>query len=72
VTFQRRRREKRGSLSVLDTIPGIGPKRKKQLLTRFKGLKHLSAASVEDLVSMPGITEKLAKQILARVKAETP
>lgn len=72
ITFQRRRREKRGSLSVLDTIPGIGPKRKKQLLIRFKGLKHLSSASVEDLMSMPGITEKLAHRILARVKAETP
>jgi excinuclease ABC subunit C len=67
VTFQRRRREKRGSLSVFDTIPGIGPKRKKLLLNRFKGLENLKTASLADLTALTGITEDLAKQILDRI-----
>jgi excinuclease ABC subunit C len=70
VTFQRKRRKKRGSLSVFDAIPGVGPKRKKMLLQRFKGLENLKAATVDELTSLPGITEKLAEQILVRVKAE--
>jgi excinuclease ABC subunit C len=70
VTFQRKRRKKRSRLSVFDAIPGVGPKRKKLLLQRFKGLENLKAASVDELTSLPGITEKLAEQILARVKAE--
>ena len=40
VTFQRARREKRAGLSVLDGIPGIGPKKKQVLLTHLKGLKR--------------------------------
>jgi excinuclease ABC subunit C len=68
ITFQRRRREKRGRLSVLDAIPGVGPKRKKQLLIRFNGLKNLKNASMDDLTALPGITEKLAQQILERVR----
>lgn len=70
VTFQRKRRKKRSRLSMFDAIPGVGPKRKKLLLQRFKGLQNLKAASVDELTSLPGITEKLAEQILARVKAE--
>ena len=70
VTFQRKRRKKRGSLSVFDAIPGVGPKRKKMLLQRFKGLENLKAASMDELTSLPGITEKLAEQILTRVRTE--
>jgi excinuclease ABC subunit C len=70
ITFQRRRRENRGSRSVLDAIPGIGPKRKKLLLNRFNGLKNLKKASVNDLTVLSGISEKLAKQILEQVREQ--
>jgi len=70
ITFQRRRREKRGRLSVLDTIPGVGPKRRKLLLNRFKGLENLKNASVNELTELSGITEKLAQQILERIRAD--
>jgi excinuclease ABC subunit C len=70
ITFQRKRREKRGRLSVLDTIPGVGPKRKKLLLNRFKGLENLKNASVNELTALSGITEKLAQQILERIRAD--
>lgn len=70
ITFQRRRREKRGRLSVLDTIPGVGPKRRKLLLNRFKGLENLKKATVNELTVLSGITEKLARQILERIRAD--
>ena len=72
VTFQRSRREKRGSLSVFDTVPGIGPKKKKLLLRRFKGLENLKNATVGELTALPGITEDLAGRLLERVNADLP
>jgi excinuclease ABC subunit C len=72
VTFQRSRREKRGGLSVFDTVPGIGPKKKKLLLHRFKGLENLKNATVDELTALPGITEELAGRLLERVNADLP
>ena len=69
ITFQRKRREKRGGLSFFDSIPGIGPKRKKMLLTRFKGLRNMESASLEELSSLPGISKELAARILKEVTA---
>jgi excinuclease ABC subunit C len=70
VTFQRKRREKRGSLSVFDGIPGIGPGKKKLLLHRFKGLENLKNASVGELSALPGISDNLAKQVLDKIRME--
>ena len=69
ITFQRRRREKRGSLSVLDHIPGIGPKKKKMLLTRFKGVENIKKQTSETLTELPGITGDLAETILAALNS---
>lgn len=64
VTFQRNRREKRAGLSVLDGIPGIGPKKKKVLLNHFKGMAGMKAASVEEIASLPGLNKALAKTLI--------
>lgn len=64
VTFQRSRREKRGKLSVLDEIPGIGPKKKKLLLTTFKGIDNIRSRSPEELAALPGITPEMARNLL--------
>nr|WP_319494583.1 excinuclease ABC subunit UvrC [uncultured Desulfobacter sp.] len=64
ITFQRSRREKRGKLSVLDGIPGIGPKKKKLLLTTFKGIDNIRNQSPESLAALPGITPAMAKNLL--------
>jgi excinuclease ABC subunit C len=69
ITFQRKRREKRGGLSFLDSISGIGPKKKKMLLTRFKGVKNMEKASLEELSSLPGITRELAARLLKELTA---
>ena len=67
ITFQRKRREKRGGLSILDSIPGIGPKKKKMLLVRFKGIENMKKASLGELSFLPGITKKLAKILLTEL-----
>lgn len=64
VTFQRSRREKRGKLSVLDGVPGIGPQKKKLLLTTFKGIDNIRKQSIETLAALPGITPEMAKNLL--------
>lgn len=68
ITFQRRRREKRGSLSALDTISGIGPQKKRMLLKQFKGLKGIREASLSELTALPGINEALARRILDGIR----
>jgi excinuclease ABC subunit C len=69
ITFQRKRREKRGGISILDSILHIGPKKKKMLLTRYKGIGNMKKASLEELSSLPGITRELAKHLLKELNA---
>jgi excinuclease ABC subunit C len=51
-------------LSILDGIPGIGPKKKKLLLTTFKGIDNIRSQSPEELAALPGITLDMAKNLL--------
>ncbi|HJO57594.1 MAG TPA: helix-hairpin-helix domain-containing protein, partial [Nitrospinaceae bacterium] len=50
--------------SPLESIPGIGKKRRLQLLKNFGSLDSIREASQEQLQAMPGITEDLALKIL--------
>ena len=63
ITFQRKRREKRGEISVLDDISGIGKKRKAQLLTHFKGITAMKKADLDALAAVPGMTKKAAEAV---------
>jgi len=63
ISYHRRLRSRKGIASVLDDIPGIGPKRKKALLTRFKSVKGIKEASPEELGKTKGITLALARNI---------
>ncbi|WP_342505351.1 excinuclease ABC subunit UvrC [Sporosarcina sp. FSL K6-2383] len=49
ITFHRQRRETNSLTSTLDGLPGVGPKRKQQLLKHFESVKKIREASVEDL-----------------------
>lgn len=49
ISYHRKLRSKRLKYSELDQIPGIGPKRKQDLLKQFKSISAISAASIEDL-----------------------
>ena len=68
VTAHRQRRDKAGIASRLDAVPGIGPARRKALLTRFGSLDAIRQASLEDLASLKGITASLAQAIKAHLE----
>jgi excinuclease ABC subunit C len=63
VSFHRKRRSKTLTHSSLDSIPGIGEKRKKMLLKHYKSIKKIRAATLEELSALPGISYNLAKKI---------
>jgi excinuclease ABC subunit C len=71
ITFHREQRGKSMVTSKLDSIPGIGDKRRKLLLKHFGSLKKIKEASVEDFREL-SIGEKLAGQILDALKDEEP
>jgi excinuclease ABC subunit C len=64
VTYHRNIRAKKSRESALDSLPGIGPARKKALVKRFGSVRNLKEASIEDLSSVKGITPELARGIL--------
>ena len=65
ITYHRTLRGKRSLSSPLDSVGGIGPKKKKALLRKFGSLKGVRAASVEEIAATPGLTPKLAKAVQA-------
>ena len=61
LAYHRTLRGKAGLRSALDGVPGIGPRRKRQLLQRFGSLARLRVASVEELTRMGGLPPQVAK-----------
>jgi excinuclease ABC subunit C len=59
----RKRRAKIGVASILDSVPGVGPKRRQILLKRFGSLEALREASAEEISAVPGITQEVAEAI---------
>ncbi len=57
ITFHQKRRKKRLISSALDNIPGIGPIKKKRLLTHFGSIERIKKASTQDLLQIKGITK---------------
>jgi len=63
ITHHRNRRDAAMTTSILDDLPGIGPARKRTLLTRFGSPEAVLAASREDLEAVPGLPGKTARDI---------
>ncbi len=63
IAGHRSQRARARSSSPLERIPGIGPKRRQQLLRQFGGLQEVARAGVEDLSRVKGISPLLAQQI---------
>ncbi|WP_223881893.1 excinuclease ABC subunit UvrC [Niallia endozanthoxylica] len=67
ITFHRQLRGKNAFQSILDDVPGIGEKRKKQLLKVFGSVKKLKEASLEDITAV-GIPKNTAKALLDKLQ----
>ncbi len=63
VTYHRRLRQKSLSVSVLDEIPNLGPKRKQALLQHFGSIEAIREASLDGLLSVKGIPRNVAENI---------
>jgi excinuclease ABC subunit C len=59
----RKRRAKVGVASILDQIPGVGPRRRQKLMTHFGSLDDLRRATAEEIGSVPGIPIDVAESI---------
>ena len=65
--FHRQRRESKAKESIFDTLPGVGPARRRALLKHFGSAEQFVAASQEELEGVPGIPAKTARQIYAQL-----
>ena len=68
ITSHRKLRTKQGLASRLDAVPGIGPARRKLLLSHFGSVEDIQQASYEELTAVPGITQVLAESIKAHLE----
>lgn len=64
----RKRRARVGVASILDGVPGVGPKRRQALLKHFGSLEAIREASTEAIVAVPGITAEVAESIKAHLE----
>ena len=71
VAGHRQRRKKRQGSSPLESIPGLGPKRRRELLRQFGGLQAVSRAGVDDLTQVKGISRRLAQSIYERFHVDS-
>jgi len=63
ITFHREKRGKVAVASQLDAVPGIGPARRKALLSRFGSIEGIREASIDELAAVPGMTRAAAQRI---------
>ena len=66
ITGHRLRRGRSRTGSALETIPGLGPRRRRALLQQFGGLQGITRAGIEDLARTDGISRALAERIYGR------
>ena len=63
ITAHRKKRQKVRMDSTLESIEGVGAKRRQALLHRFGGLRELAKASLEEIAKVPGVSDSLAHRI---------
>ena len=65
ITFHRELRSKGMVASILDDVPGLGPKRKKLLLKTFGSVKKMREATLDEIAAVPGIPRQVAEDLYA-------
>ncbi|WP_067864773.1 excinuclease ABC subunit UvrC [Neptuniibacter marinus] len=63
ITGHRARRGKARKKSVLEDIPGVGPKRRRELLRHFGGIQEVERASIEEIAKVSTISQTIAEEI---------
>jgi excinuclease ABC subunit C len=63
IAGHRRKRAKRHSQSILETIPGLGPVKRRELLKQFGGLQGILRAGIDDFIQVRGLGRELAQVI---------
>ncbi|WP_273448432.1 excinuclease ABC subunit UvrC [Thermophilibacter provencensis] len=69
ITFHRELRDKAMTRSVIDDVPGVGPKRKRVLMRRFGSIRRMRGATVEELAATPGIPAEVATAVWQALRA---
>ena len=69
ITYHRDLRARKAVRSAFDDLPGVGPKRKRELLKVFGSIKRVRDAPVEQIAAVPGIGSSLAARIKATLEA---
>ncbi len=67
ITYHRQLRNKRMTKSVLDDIPGLGPGRRKRLITELGGVTAVKAASLEQLQALKWLPDAVAVAVHAKI-----
>ena len=67
ITAHRQRRGKAQQRSLLESIPGLGPQRRKALLKAFGGLQGVKRSGIDDLADVKSISRALAERIYERL-----
>jgi len=65
ITYHRELRGKAMTVSILEDVPGLGPKRRKLLMRTFGSMKRLRAAGVDEIAAVPGIPRAVAEEVFA-------
>ncbi|MDI9590632.1 MAG: excinuclease ABC subunit UvrC [Acidobacteriota bacterium] len=70
ITFHRELRTKAQSASVLDDVPGVGPKRKRAIMRHFGSMRRLKAASAAQIAEVRGVPAAVAQMVWETLRAE--
>ena len=70
VSYHRKKARQQALQSILTQVPGLGPKRRRLLLTHFTDLTALRQASLEELLKVPGLPRPVAENLLEILRDE--